>query len=582
MDASSPTTARRRTDPMEILAEASEIVSGYTLDLDELLRQLAALVLKVVEYQVLAVFLKSGKDSLRIRFAIGYREEIVRNLRLALGEGIVGAAAQKTQTVAVNDVTRDPRYLMAIDATRSELAVPLMARGKLVGVIDLQSPALNAFGEYERKLLELIASRFSLAIDGARAHHATMKRNRTLQTLSDIAQEFSHILHLEELLKKISSQVRVLIPYDAFSIFLMDEKAEMLEHYFGVRFDERMQLRSMPVGKGIVGAAASSAEPVLVRDTTLDKRYVAAVEGIRSEVAVPLMLQHKVIGVLDLESHQIAAFTREHQRTLSLLAPQVAAAIENARLYEQVAASQERLARDLRAARELQKTLLPSSCPTFEGVEIAARNDPALQVSGDLYDFFPFPPTHVGILIGDVSGKGAAAALYAALAAGLFRNQVRAELSPAELLEAADRSLLARRIEARYLTALYAQWYPEGRRLILANAGQPSPLIRRGGHVEYLATAGVPLGLLEGISYDQIELHLEQDDLLLVASDGITEAQSESGEEYGVRRLREFVESLPDASASELLDGMFADVTAFSSGARQRDDRTLIVVRVTA
>jgi sigma-B regulation protein RsbU (phosphoserine phosphatase) len=236
--------------------------------------------------------------------------------------------------------------------------------------------------------------------------------------------------------------------------------------------------------------------------------------------------------------------------------------------------------RDLRAARELQKTLMPASCPLFEGVEIAARNEPALEVSGDLYDFFPFAPSHIDILIGDVSGKGAAAALYAALAAGLLRNQVRAELSPAELLVAADLSLLARRIEARYLTALYAQWHPDGRRLVLANAGQPLPLIRRGGHVEYLAAAGVPLGLLDGTAYDQIELRLEPGDLLLLTSDGITEAQGEAGEEYGTRRLREFVESLPDASASELLQAIFADVADFTAGARQADDRTAIVVRV--
>ena len=294
MDAVTPTSSRRRrTDPMEILAEASEIVSGYTLDLDELLRQLAALVLKVVQYQVIAVFLKSGKDSLRIRFAIGYREEIVRNLRLKIGEGIVGAAAATLQTVAVNDVTRDPRYLMAVDAARSEVAVPLVARGKLVGVIDLQSPALDAFGEYECKLLELIGSRFSLAIDGARAHRATMQRNRTLQTLSDIAQEFSHILHLEELLKKISSLVRELIPYDAFSIFLLDEKSRAARALFR-RTLRRAHAVAQPAGRqGNRRHGGPSAEPVLVRDTTLDKRYVAAVEGIRSEVAVPLMLQRQ-------------------------------------------------------------------------------------------------------------------------------------------------------------------------------------------------------------------------------------------------------------------------------------------------
>lgn len=565
---------------MEILAEASEIVSGYTLDLDELLRQLAALVLKVVEYQVFAVFLKSGKGSMRIRFAIGYREEVIRNLRLRIGEGIVGAAAEQRQTVIVNDVRSDPRYLMAVNATRSEISVPLVARGKVVGVIDLQSPKLNAFGEYESKLLELIGSRFSLAIDGARAHRATIQRNRTLQTLTDIAQEFSHILHLDELLKKITSLVRGLIPYDAFSIFMLDERGEELEHYFGVRFDERMQLRSMPLGTGIVGTAAATRAPVLVRDTALDSRYVPAVQGIRSEVAVPLVLQDRVIGVVDLESQQIGAFSKEHLRILSLLAPQVAAAIDNARLYEQLAAHTARMERDLRAARELQKSVLPSECPTFEGIEIAARNEPASEVSGDLYDFFPFPPTHLGLLIGDVSGKGAAAALYAALVAGLLRNQVRPEMSPAQLLEAADRGLLARRIEARYVTALYAQWYPKDRQFVIANAGQPLPLIRRGGHVEYLAAAGVPLGLLDGTAYDQHQLPMEPGDLLLLASDGITEAQGDSREEYGTRRLRELVESHPESSAFDLLQAVFADVNDFTGGAPRNDDRTVIVVKV--
>lgn len=117
---------------------------------------------------------------------------------------------------------------------------------------------------------------------------------------------------------------------------------------------------------------------------------------------------------------------------------------------------------------------------------------------------------------------------------------------------------------------------------MLANAGQPLPLIRRGGHVEYLAAAGVPLGLLEGTAYDQTELRLEPGDLLLLASDGITEAQGEAGVEYGVKRLREFVESHPEASASELLEAIFTDVAEFSADRPQHDDRTVIVVKVTA
>jgi sigma-B regulation protein RsbU (phosphoserine phosphatase) len=149
----SPISSRRPTDPIQILIEALEITSQHTLSLDELLPALADLVLKVADYQLFAVFLRSGPDSLRIRFSIGYREDFVRKFRLRVGDGITGLAAQKRETAIVNDVTREERYMMSIDAVRSEMAVPLVARGRLVGVIDLQSTQLNAFGDYEKSML---------------------------------------------------------------------------------------------------------------------------------------------------------------------------------------------------------------------------------------------------------------------------------------------------------------------------------------------------------------------------------------------------------------------------------------------
>ena len=159
----SPISSRRPTDPIQILIEALEITSQHTLALDELLPALADLILKVADYQLFAVFLRSGADALRIRFSIGYREDFVRKFTLRVGDGITGLAAQKRETVIVNDVTREERYILSIDAVRSEMAVPLVARGRLVGVIDLQSTQLNAFGDYEKSMLELIGSRFSMA-----------------------------------------------------------------------------------------------------------------------------------------------------------------------------------------------------------------------------------------------------------------------------------------------------------------------------------------------------------------------------------------------------------------------------------
>ena len=567
---------------MEILVEASDIAAGHTLNLDELLRSLAELIRKVIDYQLFAVLLSTEKgDALRIRFSVGYGEDVVRSLRIRIGEGITGTAAQQLKAVMVNDVSGDSRYIPAVDGVRSELAVPLVARGKIVGVIDLQSTRLNAFSDHEQNIIELIGSRFSLAIDAARLYRATVRQNRTLRTLTEIAQEFSQILRLEGLLSKVSSSVRGQIPYDAFSVLLLDTAAKALKHYYGVRFDQRVQWESIPLGKGIVGAAARSGQPVLVRDTKRDPRYVELVEGIRSELAVPLIAKDEVIGVLNLESKRVGAFSKGHLQLLSLLAPWVATAIENARLYEQVRRNEERMERDLTAARELQKHLLVENCPPCRGLEIAARNEAATEVTGDLYEFFPFDGGKVGILLGDVSGKGVAAALYGALFSGLVRNLVESERSPAELLSAANDALLARKIETRYLTALYALWQHETRTLRLANAGQPRPFLLRHGEQHVLAATGIPLGLLPGSEYEELNLTLHPGDTLVLFSDGISESENRDRQQYGDEGLARILERHAGAAPAEFLDSIFEDVGAFTTSGRKDDDCTVIVVKAT-
>ncbi len=571
----------QRSDLLEILVEASELVSRQSLDLDRLLHGLAELVRKVIDYQLFAVLLRSGDSSLRMRFAIGYSEDTVRQLRIEIGEGITGEAAETMRTVVVQDVRQDPRYLMSIDAVRSEIAVPLVARGKLVGVIDLQSTERDGFDEASRSVLELIASRFSLAIEAARLHQATLRQNRVLRTLSRIAQQFTQILHLDDLLKKVASLIREVIPYDALTILMLEEDGQVLKHYFGVRFDQRVQWDNIPIGKGIVGAAAKEKKPILVRDTEQDSRYLAMFEEIRSEAAVPLMVKSEVIGVINLESEDVGAFTPNDLRMLNSLAPQIAIAVENARLYEEVARHKARMETDLAAARVLQQHMLSSVRPEFEGIEIAARNDSAEEVTGDLYDFFPFPGEHLGILIGDVSGKGAAAALYAALAGGILRNLARPDLSPAELLALANEALLARKVETRYLTALYAQWYPQTSRLVVANAGQPRPIARRDGKVEALPVAGIPLGLLPGSTYEVAEFTMAAGDLLVIVSDGITETMSPSNQEYDENCLIRVMKAHPAASAEEMIEAIFEDLKEFSATPGQVDDRTVIAARFT-
>lgn len=569
---------RERSELLDFLLEVSS-ATGNTLDLDELLSNVAAIVKKVIPYELLAILLYSERrQDLRIRYAVGHREEVVRNFAVRLGEGITGAAAAQREPILAGDVRTDPRYLNALDAVRSELAVPMLTRNLLVGVIDVQSTRENAYTEYDRALLRLIAARVAASIDNARLYRRVDRQNRTLRTLSRISQEFASILDLDELLGKIAETVRGLINYDAFSILLVDEPHRVLRHRVSVRHDQRVKIDNIPLGKGITGAAAESREPVRVDDTLADPRYIASHPDLRSEVAIPLIVHDRVVGVMDLESDRVAYFTDDHVRTLSLLAPQIATSVENARLYEEVAQRQRRMEEDLRAARELQTWLLPTEPPDLVNLEAAVGLRPAREISGDIYDFSEHDNDRATLAFGDVSGKGAAAALYGSLISGILRAAVRRRRNPAALMKALNDALLARKVEARYVTMLVMLWHPPERRFEMANAGALPPMISRGGEILKLRVEGVPLGLLPDRDYEEISFQAQVGDVIVLYSDGISDHMNPAGEEYGRSRLAKVVRENCKKPAQQLLDAIFADLDRF---ARELfDDQTVVVLKV--
>lgn len=573
------TRFQERSELLDFLLEVSAATT-QTLDLDALLANVAEIVQKVIPFELIAILLYSEKrQDLRIRYAVGHREEVVRNLSLSLGEGITGTAAAERQPVLVNDVRSDARYLNAVDAVRSELAVPMEVRQKLVGVIDLESTRLNAFTSYDADLLRLIAARIATAIDNARLYRRVDRQNRTLRALARISSEFSSILALDELLAKIASRVRGLIPYDAFSILLVDAAAGVLRHRFSSRYDQRVDIDNVPLGKGITGAAAEAREPVRVDDTAADPRYIASHPDIRSEVAVPLILQDRVVGVMDLESDRMGFFTDDHVRTLALLAPQIASSIENARLYEELAARERLIASDLRAARELQRVFMPSSAPEIEGLDMATGYRPAREISGDIFDFLDYKnPRHLLLAFGDVSGKGAAAALYGAMVNGLLRTLAQRRLPPAELMRVLNDALIERRVEARYVTLLLMRWHKRTRRVTLANAGALPPMICRGGEILKLRIEGVPLGLLDAREYEETVFQTHPGDVLVFYSDGITDQMDAGNREYGRQRLAQVVRDNCHSPAADIAAAIFADLDRFSPA--PFDDQTLLVVKI--
>jgi len=569
-----------RAELLDFLLDVAAATSE-SLDLDRILANVGSIVKDVIPYDLFAILLYSERQGgLSIRYSIGHREEVVRSLVLPLGEGITGQAASTHQPIMVGDARSDPRYLAAVDVVQSELAVPMTARGKLVGVIDLQSTRLNAYREADRALLQLIASRVGVSIDNARLYRRAERQYRTLKTLSRLSQEFGSILDLDELLGTIAKTTHALVTFDAFSILLLDSARRVLVHRFSERYDERVVLNNIPLGKGITGAAAESREIVRVADTAVDPRYIPSHPDIRSEIAVPLMVQDRVVGVMDLESERMGYFTEEHARLLSFLAPQIASSVENARLYEELAQREQRMDQDLQAARNLQSVLLLREAPEVDGLDVAIRSRSAREITGDVYDVFEYGKDYAVFAFGDVSGKGAAAALYGAMVGGLLRTLAYRKRSPAELLKLLNNVLRERAVEARYVTLMVMVWERDRQRFVMANAGAEPPLICRQGEILKPQVEGVPAGLLDDREYEELVFDVQPGDLLLLFSDGITDQTGPSEEEYGRSHLSRALRRLCGRHPDEVADEVLADLDKFTNGTPRQDDQTLIALRV--
>lgn len=410
---------------------------------------------------------------------------------------------------------------------------------------------------------------------------------RTLALLHDVSRELTSILDRQELLRRVAERTKKIVDYDVFSVMLWNEQTQLLESLYTMRCNDSVPLRMrLQLHQGLSGAAAGERRVLRVHDVNEDPRYIRCETGVdaRSEIVVPLLMQDRLIGVLDLESTQPHAFTLEHERMLSTLGSYIAVALENARLYEEARESERRLRTDLDTAREIQRQLLPTGAREVPGLDLAAAYVPARELGGDFYDFLPYGEGRLGIALGDVSGKGTAAALYASLAIGTIREVVVDHAcDPSHVLGLLNQRLHNARLDSRFIAMLFGVYDAASRRLTLSNAGGPYPLLFRDGHVLSIRLEGVPLGLLLGTQYDESSIDLAPGDVVVFASDGILESQNAAEEEFGLQRMSAVLSSVsPEDSARAVAERILAETDSHSgAGIAPHDDRTLVVLRVT-
>jgi sigma-B regulation protein RsbU (phosphoserine phosphatase) len=575
-----PINARVELADVAYLARMADTLNT-TLDLQTLLVRTSELVRAVIHYRIFAILLLNDHThELRMRFQIGHTPEIER-ARFPMGKGVVGQVALTRQPILLNDVSTSPDYIQVNPEVRSELAVPLIAKNRLIGVMDLESEQANYFQPEHLHLLTLTASRIAQAIENARLYARVSRQAQTLQVLNEIAVELASILDLDALLERVGQLLRRLIDYQMFTIMLLDETGETLVTRYSWRFGyTHAPRRRLSITSGLVGAAVREWRPINVPDVRKDQRYLPMNEETRSELVVPLFYKGRIIGVLDLEHTRTGFFNEEHERMLTTLSAQVAIAIENARLYQAVRRQERQLERDIAMAREVQLRLLPPTVPEHPHAQMAVRFLPARTIGGDLYDFVDYGPNRTAIVLGDVSGKAAPAALFAALVSGIMRSAATQQPGPAQMLTFLNGALQERKLESQYVSMLFALWNDENQTLQVANSGAVQPVFCRAGQSVTVKAEGLPLGMFPDVTYEELNVATQPGDAIVFVSDGILDAENAQGEMYGEDRLAGLLCASRELSAQDISDAILADVTLFQGDHDRFDDETIIVLCV--
>jgi sigma-B regulation protein RsbU (phosphoserine phosphatase) len=558
------------------------------LDTDELLAEIPRLVSRLIAFQAFGIYLLDARrGELRLSHGEGYPES-ARGRRVKTDVGVVGAAVVAGQPRLVPDVSKVPEYVPIVPGMQSQLVVPLRHKNQPIGALNMLGDRLDQFSETDLAIVLQFGAHVAVALANARLFEQVRVDAEALETLAEIGRDVASVLDLDALFERIAQQMRRIIDYRTFGILLVNEERGELEMKLAVKYGEKVVVPRMRLGEGLVGHAALFKESVLVSNVSRDPRYIKVIDDVRSQLAIPMLLGDRCIGVFDLESPELDAFTRRDVKILELLASQAAVAIGNARLYERVRDNEERLEKELRFAQRVQAALLPTELPTrLKGVDVAASFAAARELGGDFHDLLTPESNTLIVAVGDVSGKGTPAALYSVFAGELVRSRtfrrryLPEKSSPAGVLLSINTILHQRQLEEYYATLCYAVFDLKRRQVTLANSGLPYPVRCAADGCAQIVLPGVPLGSFFGSTYDEVSVPLQKGNVFVFCSDGVFEAMDREGREFGAERLIGEVGSARDLTARQIVDRISEAVAHFRDGMPPNDDMTIVAVRIT-
>ena len=503
--------------------------------------------------------------------------------RVPRGEGLAGWVMTRQQALRLASGESPPAEVRGgTRPFRNALVVPMLRRGEPFGAIECLDKRVGEFSDADFDRLEVAAESVAFALDYALLYQETERRALEKEVLLEITRALASPLDLDGVIAAIFSSLRQVVDYDAGAIYLVNRNSRALEIVSTSGYPEGSEDAFMlQIGQGIVGWVAKTGEPVIVPDVRTDPRYVAARPQTRSELATPMIMEGRTIGVFNLESDLDDAYHAGHLELLSAFAAQAAVAVERARFAADVL-ERRRLEKELAIAREIQQSFLPSSAPVVPGFDLAGTTLTHDQVGGDYYDFIPVSETRLGLAIADVSGKGIPAALImAGFRMGLLA-EIRNEYALGVVMRKVNHLLHESTERDKFVTAFYGVLDWKNAMFIFSNAGHNPPiLLHRDGTAERLAEGGVALGVLPEANYEERPVALADGDVLLMYTDGVSEAENATLEQFGEARLEEVLRRNASRTAAEIRQAIVDAVLEWTGDRGPTDDLTLLVARRT-
>jgi len=583
------TESTNHTRTEKLLLEAARAFNT-TLEYDELIERVLRLAMTAVNAEAALVFrIDHNRTDMKIRF-MRAGDDKVNIFRRELGRGLVGWVARYREPALVNDASRDPRTDSELEEHigikfKSVLSIPLIGKGQMIGVIEAINKTDGHFTGSDQDILIGLANQIAVAIDNAHLYREVKREAREKHLLYEIGIKLSSSLKLDEVLAEIMHSLNKVIDFDAGGVFLLNpDKGELGSIYtegYKPGSDKNLQLK---IGQGLIGNVANTGEPIIVPDVSKDDRYIPARQTTNSEIVVPLSLGGlttggRVIGVLNLESDDLNAFTEHHLSLIQAFASQAAISIERARLHEEILAGK-KIEEQLNVAREIQRTFLPKTDPSIDGYDISGINVPSGQVGGDYYDFIRIIDSQTGIVIGDVSGKGVPAALIMASFRASLIAEIRNNYSIRTIARKVNSLLFESVKPGNFVTAVYSVLDSRNHILTFCNCGHDLPiLLRADGEVEYLREGGAILGIAPEAEYDERPIFLNPGEMVVFYTDGVTEVFNTKDQQFGLERLIELIRKNKDKSAKEIEDTVHQAIRAFAAPDHVFDDFTMVILK---